>query len=329
MKILVTGSTGFVGAAVARHLLAEGHELRLLVRTASRRDNIADLDAEIVVGDLTEPTSLAGAVKGCDALYHVAADYRLWVRDPRELYETNVGGSKALILAASQAGVQRIVYTSSVAALGLTGDGTPADETTPVRREALVGHYKRSKYDAEQAVLDLVTGRDCPVVIVNPSTPIGPRDIKPTPTGRMIVQAARGKMPAYVDTGLNVVHVDDVARGHLQAFAKGRIGERYILGGENMTLARILADVAAQVGRKPPTVKLPHGLIMPIAMVATALARVTGREPFVFTDAIRMARKRMYFSSQKAEAELGYTHRPPDQAIADAVEWFLQAGYFG
>ena len=327
MKVLVTGATGFVGAAVARTLLGRGEALRLLVRASSDRSNIAGLDAEIAVGDLGDPDSLAAAVKGCDALYHVAADYRLWARDPRELYATNVEGTKSLLFAAAQAGIGRIVYTSSVAALGHTGDGSPADEATPVDRDGVIGDYKRSKYDAEQAVLDLAADHGCPVVIVNPSTPIGPRDVKPTPTGRMIVQAASGAMPAYVDTGLNVVHVDDVAAGHVQAFTHGKIGERYILGGENLSLAEILSMIAAQTGAKPPRVKLPHGLIMPIAHCATAWARLTGREPFVSTDAVRMARKRMYFSSAKAEKELGYTHRPPHEAIDEALKWFRQAGY--
>ncbi len=329
MKILVTGSTGFVGAAVARQLAAKGHDLKLLVRPESDRGNIASLDAQIAIGDLRDTNSLAAAVKGCNALYHVAADYRLWVRRTKDLYETNVGGTKALILAAADAGVERIVYTSSVAALGLNADGSPANEDTPVRPASIIGHYKKSKYDAEQAVLALVKDRGCPVVIVNPSTPIGPGDIKPTPTGRMIVQAATGRMPAYVDTGLNVVHVDDVAAGHLNAYAKGKIGERYILGGEDMSLAEILATVARLLDRKPPKIKLPHGLIMPIAYCATAVAQITGREPFVSTDAIRMARKKMFFSSLKAEKELGYIHRSPSVAIADALQWFRTAGYIG
>lgn len=329
MKILVTGSTGFVGAAVARQLAARDHELRLLVRAQSNRGNIVELDAEIAIGDLTDPQSLISATKGCDALYHVAADYRLWAKNPSEFYATNVEGTKALLLAAAEAGMERIVYTSSVAALGRRDDGAPADEQTHVDPAKLVGHYKRSKYEAEQAVLRLVADHGCPAVIVNPSTPIGPRDIKPTPTGRMIVQAANGHIPAYVDTGLNVVHVDDVAAGHLLAFANGKIGERYILGGRDMTLAEILTAVANHMGRKPPRFRLPHDLIMPIAHGATAWARVTGREPFVSTDAIRMARKSMYFSSAKAEREIGYTHRPPMEAIADALKWFREVGKIG
>jgi dihydroflavonol-4-reductase len=328
MKTLVTGCSGFVGAAVAHKLIERGDALKLLVRATSDRSNLQGLDAEIVVGDLRDRASLDAAVAGCDALYHIAADYRIWVRRPQDLYDTNVTGTRNLLTAAAEAGVSRIIYTSSVAALGLTADGTPATEDTPVNPSAIVGHYKKSKYDAEQAVLALAAD-GCPVIIVNPSTPIGPRDIKPTPTGRLIVEAANGKMPAYVDTGLNVVHVDDVAAGHLLAFDKGQLGRKYILGGQNLSLAEILAEVARQLGRKPPRIKLPHGLIMPLAHCATALAQLTGREPFVATDAIRMARKRMFFSSERAEKELGYIHRSPELAIADALQWFRQVGYIG
>ena len=249
MTTLLTGATGFVGSAVARVLLAHGHSLRLLVRPGSTRSNIAGLQAELAEGDLTDPASLARAADGCDTLFHVAADYRLWVPDPEAMMQANVAGTRALLLAAQSRGVERMVYCSSVAALGLVGDGSVADETTPVHADKIVGVYKRSKYLAEQAVLELVREHAMPVIIVNPSTPVGPRDIKPTPTGRMIRDAARGGMPAYVETGLNIVHVDDVAEGHVLALERGRIGERYILGGEDFALGDLFALVARAAGR--------------------------------------------------------------------------------
>ena len=327
MTILVTGATGFVGSAVARQLVARGEAVRVLVRAGSDRRNIADLPVEPVAGDLRDGPSLARAVRGCRALYHVAADYRIWVPRPAEIYETNVAGSTRLLRAAAEAGVARIVYTSSVAVLG-TGAGSMAgDETTPVSLGDMIGHYKRSKFQAEEAVRHLVREEGLPVVIVNPSTPIGPRDVKPTPTGRMIVEAAAGRMPAFVDTGLNVVHVDDVAAGHLLAFERGTIGERYVLGGENLLLREILAEIAGLCGRRPPRLRLPHGLLLPIAVAAESVSRVTGREPFVTVDGVRMARKRMFFSSAKAEMALGYRARPAAAALADAVQWFRDAGY--
>jgi dihydroflavonol-4-reductase len=323
---LVTGATGFVGSAVARTLLARGHRLRLLVRPGSDRRNVAGLDAEICVGDLTEPGSLRHAVAGCDSLVHVAADYRLWVPDPAAMLRANVEGTRSLLLAARAAGVKRMVYCSSVAALGLTGDGTPADETTPVHPEKIVGIYKRSKYLAEQAVLELVRTDAMPVVIVNPSTPVGPRDIKPTPTGKMIFDAASGRMPAYVETGLNIVHVDDVAEGHALALERGEIGEKYILGGEDFALGDLFALVARVAGRKPPRVKLPLAPLYPVALACEALARGFGVEPVVTRETLAMARKKMFFSSAKARARLGYAPRPAVQAIEDAVGWFrLQA----
>ena len=327
MTTLVTGATGFVGAAVARALLDAGHELRVLVRSTSDRKNLQGLDLDAAVGDLRDADSLRGAAAGCSALFHVAADYRLWTRDPKALYATNVDGSVNVIRAASDAGVQRIVYTSSVATLGLNTDGSPADEETPVALEDMIGHYKRSKFLAERAVTQLVADEQLPVVIVNPSTPIGPGDVKPTPTGRLILDAATGRMPAFVDTGLNVAHVDDVARGHLQAFEQGRIGERYILGGENLSLESILRSVAAISGRRPPKLRLPHGVVMPVAYAAEAWARLFGGEPLATVDGVKMSRKRMYFSCQKAERELGYSHRRADEAIRDAVDWFRQNGY--
>ncbi len=323
-KTLVTGATGFVGAAVARKLLARGEEIRLLTRANSDRSNLDGLDAEIVTGDLTDPSTLPAAVQGCATVYHVAADYRLWVRDPSVLYRANVDGSVALIRAAADAGASRIVYTSSVAALGIPKDRTPGDEETPVSVDDMVGHYKRSKFLAEEAVRRLADG-GAPVVIVSPSTPVGPRDIKPTPTGRVILDAARGKIPAFVDTGLNVVHVDDVAEGHLLAAEKGEIGRRYVLGGENLSLREILTEIARLTGRRPPKVRLPRAPLFPVAWGAEAWARMTnGGEPMVTVDALRMARKWMWFSSDRAERELGYTHRPATEALADALAWFRE-----
>ena len=328
MTTLVTGATGFVGAAVVRRLLARGETVRVLTRPASDRSNIDDLPVEIALGDLLAPDSLPAALSDCRSLYHVAADYRLWAPKPEAMYQANVEGSRNLIRHAMAAGVERIVYTSSVAVLGRTADGRPADEETPVTIDDMIGHYKRSKFLAEEAVRSLIADEDAPVTIVNPSTPIGPRDIKPTPTGRMIVEAAAGRMPAYVDTGLNIVHVDDVAEGHLLAHDRGRIGERYVLGGQDMTLAEILRAIAEIVGRPPPKVRLPHNLILPIAVLAESWARLfkTG-EPFVTIDGIRMAKKRMFFSSAKAKAALGYSHRPPQDALRDAVAWFEGNGY--
>jgi dihydroflavonol-4-reductase len=327
MTTLVTGATGFVGSAVLRKLVAAGHDVRVLSRAASDRGNLAGIDCEIVTGDLTDPASLAAAVAGCDTLLHVAADYRLWVPDPAALDRVNVRGSVDLFRAAAEAGATRMVYTSSVATLGLHKDATPADEATPSTLNDMVGAYKRSKFKAEEAVKMLIREENLPIVIVNPSAPIGPRDIKPTPTGKMIVDAAAGRMPAYVDTGLNVAHVDDVAEGHMLALEKGVVGERYILGGENMTLREILGVVCAHVGRRPPRVKLPHDLLLPLAYGAEAVARMTGRDPMVTVDGIRMAKKMMFFTCERAKRELGYSPRPAIEAIRDAVDWFREHGY--
>ena len=328
MTALITGATGFVGSAVLRKVLARGLAARAMVREGCDRRNLDGLDVEVVAGDLSDPESLSAAVKGCDTLFHVAADYRLWIPDPEPIYRINVEGTRQLMLRAAEAGVQRIVYTSSVATLGLKTDGSPADEQTPVSLSDMIGHYKRSKFLAEREVVELVRGSGLSIVVVNPSTPIGPRDLKPTPTGRMILEAARGRIPAFVDTGLNVVHVDDVAEGHLLALERGRAGERYILGGRNMALAEILAAIAAKVGRRPPRIRLPHDLVLPLAHLVEAWARLTGgEEPFVTVDGIRMARKWMYFSTAKAEAELGYRARPAQQALDDAVDWFAAEGY--
>jgi dihydroflavonol-4-reductase len=327
VPILVTGATGFVGSAVVRRLLAAGEAVRALVRPGSNRRNLNGLKVEAVTGDLRDPASLERALTGCRGLYHLAADYRLWAPHPDELYETNVTGTKNIMFAAASAGVERIVYTSSVAALGLNTGGNPADEETPVSLADMIGHYKRSKFLAEEEIRRLVRDLDLPAITVNPSLPVGPRDIKPTPTGRMIIKAAAGHMPAYVDTGLNVVHVDDVAEGHLLAFSKGKVGERYILGGYNMTLGEILIGIAAEMGRKPPRVKLPHGVVLPIAYVSEIWARLTGSEPFATVDGVRMAKKKMFFSSAKAESELGYRARPAVEALRDALAWFRANGY--
>jgi dihydroflavonol-4-reductase len=270
--------------------------------------------------------SLARAVDGCRYLYHVAADYRIWVPDPVPMFRANVEGTRDLLTAALAAGIERVVYTSSVATLGLV-PGDSADEETPSSFDDMIGPYKQSKFAAEEAVRELARDRGLPVVIVNPSTPVGPGDVKPTPTGRLIVEAARGQMPAFVDTGLNIVHVDDVAEGHLAAAEKGLIGDRYILGGENLTLAEILAEVATAAGRRPPRLRVPHGALLPVAFGAELVARISGREPFVTLDGVRMSRKKMYFSSEKASREFGYTPRPARQAIADAVSWFRDKGY--
>lgn len=325
---LLTGATGFVGSAVARALLARGHSLRLLTRAGSPRANIAGLDAQIVTGDLTDPASLARAVAGCRYVFHVAADYRLWVPDPAAMMRANVDGTRALLLAAQAQGVEKIVYCSSVAALGLTGTGAPADETTPVKPEHVVGIYKQSKLAAQRAVLELVAEHGVPAVLVNPSTPVGPRDIKPTPTGRTIRDAALGRMPAYVETGLNIVHVDDVAEGHCLALEHGRVGETYILGGEDMTLAEVFATVAACAGRPAPRVKLPLAPLYPVALISEALGHF-GIEPLLTRETLKMARKKMFFSSNKARAALGYAPRPAAQAIADAVAYFLAQGRAG
>ncbi len=327
MTLLVTGASGFLGSAVARALLAEGESVRVLTRATSDPANLRDLDAEVVHGDLRDAASLERACRGCHGLYHVAADYRLWVRDPDELYQSNVEGTRNIMQAALAAGIERIVYTSSVATLGIRADGRPGDEDTPVALRDMIGHYKRSKFLAERVVDELVGSAGLPAVIVNPSTPIGPRDVKPTPTGRIVRDAARGRIPAYVDTGLNVAHVDDVARGHLLAFRAGNIGRRYILGGENLALREILATVAAWRGRPPPRLRLPRRAVYPVAWVSQWWAAVTGGpEPQATVDGLRMAAKKMYFDCARAERELGYRARPAREAIEDALQWFLESG---
>ena len=327
MTTLVTGGNGFVGSALVRLLLEQDHQVRGLVRPGSDRRNLEQLDVDLVEGDLTDAASLQRAVKGCSHLFHVAADYRLWIPDPERMYKTNVDGSRNLLRAAADAGAGRMVYTSSVATLGINRDRSPADETTPVSLADMVGHYKRSKFLAEQAVLELVQEQGLPIVIVNPSTPIGPRDVKPTPTGRIIVDALRGKIPAYVDTGLNITHVDDVAAGHLLAFERGEPGKRYILGGENLSLQAILGIICDYADLAPPRLRLPHNAVYPFAWLAEQWARVSGKEPFATVDGVKMAKKFMYFSSGLAQQTLGYAPRPARLAIEDAINWFRENGY--
>lgn len=324
---LVTGASGFIGSAVVRCLLAAGFQVRALVRTSSRLDNLQGLDVETVTGDLLAPDSLALALDGCGALFHVAADYRLWVPDPAGLYAVNVDGSRNIMLAAAKARVHRVVYTSSVATLAVHADGSPANEEDAVGIEDMIGHYKRSKFLAEHQVRALGEQLHLDTVIVNPAAPVGPRDIRPTPTGRMIVDAARGRMPAYVDTGLDIVHVDDVAMGQLLAYQHGANGRRYILGGENFALREILSRVAALSGHAAPRLRLPTGALPPLAWLAECLARVNGREPAMTLAGVKLARKHMYYSHARAAQELGYRPRPAQCAIEDAVRWFGEHGY--
>ncbi|HEX3916724.1 MAG TPA: hopanoid-associated sugar epimerase [Caulobacteraceae bacterium] len=325
--ILVTGATGFVGSAVLRALEARGARVRVLARPTSPRLNLEGAACDVVVGDMTDPVSMAGALAGVRYLFHVAADYRLWARDPNEVRRANIVGAQVVMEAALAAGVERIVYTSSVATLRAPDTPTIVDETAALPDGGGVGAYKQSKVASERLVERMVAERGLPAVIVNPSTPIGPRDIKPTPTGRMVVEAATGKIPAFVDTGLNLVHVDDVAEGHLLALEKGRIGERYILGGKDLSLREMLADIAALTGRKAPTTALPRGPLYPLAFIAEGIAQITGKAPMLTRDALDMAAHHMFFSSAKAERELGYHARPHTEALADALAWFGAAGY--
>lgn len=327
MRTLVTGANGFVGSAVLRVLINEGHDVRTLVRPGSNRLNLDGLRVEIVEGDLTNEDSLRKAVLQCDNLFHVAADYRLWVPEPKAIYQTNVEGTRNLIRCAVEAGVKRVVYTSSVATLGLNTDRSPSNEETPVTLEQMTGHYKRSKFLAEQVVKELVETIGAPVVIVNPSTPVGPRDIKPTPTGRIFVDTLNNRMPAYVDTGLNIVHVDDVAYGHMLAFKRGEIGERYILGGENMTLKDILTAISDFSGVSRPKIRIPHNVVLPIAWIAERWSSISGKPPIASVDEVKMSKKYMYFSSEKAIQKLSYNPRPAMEAIEDAISWFRANGY--
>ncbi|MGA7488966.1 MAG: hopanoid-associated sugar epimerase [Xanthobacteraceae bacterium] len=323
--LLVTGASGFVGAAIANAARASGNRVRVLVRRSSPRINV-HADDEVIVGDIRDRASLLPALRGVRYLAHAAADYRLWAPDPEEIIRTNVEGTRCVMEEALRAGVERIVHTSSVATLELS-DGAPSDETRPLPAGKAIGAYKKSKVLAERVVEDMVKRQGLPAVIVNPSTPIGPGDVKPTPTGRIIVECASGRMPGFVDTGLNLVHVDDVAAGHLAALRRGRIGERYILGGENVRLGTMLADVADMVGRRKPRLRFPIPALYPVALGAEAWARLTGRAPFATMDGLRMARHYMFFNDAKARRELGYTSRPYRQAIADAIAWFREAGY--
>jgi dihydroflavonol-4-reductase len=310
---------------VARALQARGAQLRVLVRPTSDRRNLEGLDAQVVDGDMRDQASMTRALQGCRWLFHVAADYRLWARDMEEIVRNNVAGVSAVMAAAAEAGVERVVYTSSVATLRIP-NGAPGTETAPLSEDEAIGAYKRSKVAAER-LAERAAADGLPVVIVNPSTPIGPNDVKPTPTGRIVVEAARGRMPAYVDTGLNLVHVDDVAQGHLLALENGRVGERYILGGQDASLGEMLGEIAKLTGRPAPSVKLPIAPLYPLAEVAELIGRVTGKEPFLTKDSLKMASHHMYFSSAKAERELGYRARAYPEALRDAIDWFRRHGY--
>jgi dihydroflavonol-4-reductase len=323
---LVTGASGFVGSAVARLLVERGFRVRALVRSSSPQHHLAGLDIEYVRGDLRDPESVRQAMTGVRCVFHVAADYRLWARNPREIIDNNMLSTQIVMEEAQRAGVERIVYTSSVATLKTGPSDDSSDETASMQEHQVIGTYKLSKLLAEKLVLDMAA-RGLPVTIVNPSTPIGPRDVKPTPTGRLIVEAAAGRVPVFVETGLNMVHVDDVAAGHLAALERGRIGERYILGGQNVSLSEILLTIAAQTGRRPPRRKNTRGAVLPVAVVAEAVARRTGREPFVTVDGLRMSKNRMFFTAAKAEQELGFRARPYAEGIQDAIEWFRGAGH--
>jgi dihydroflavonol-4-reductase len=327
VKVFLTGATGFVGGHVARAYAAEGAELRLLTRASSRLAGIEGLAAEVVVGDLRQPEGLRSALRGCDALVHVAADYRLWVRDPKEMYAANVDGTRELLRIAREEGVAKVVYTSSVATMGFKDDGTIVDETTPVERADMIGPYKRSKFMAEQeAIAAARAGQQ--VTILNPTTPIGPGDAKPTPTGRIIVDFLNKKFPAYVDTGLNLVDVAEVARMHVVALERGTPGERYILGGENLTLKQILDRMSAITGLPSPTMKVPHAVAMAFAYFdETITGKLLGREPRATVEEVRMSRKHMFASSAKAERELGFKVLPVYNALRAAIEWFVAHGY--
>lgn len=326
MKTFITGATGFIGASIARELLRDGREVRVLVRPGSDTSNLTGLDVEIHRGDLRDSASLESGLKGCDVLYHAAADYRLWTRTPQEMYRINVDGTAAILEAALRNGLSRVVYTSSVGTLGNPGNGTPGSETTAVSLADMVGHYKKSKFLAEREAEKFIA-RGLPLVIVNPSTPIGPLDIKPTPTGKIIVDFLRRKMPAYLDTGLNIIAVEDCARGHILAEQRGRIGQKYILGNSNLTLRDIFCLLEEITGLSAPRVRLPYTPILLAAYVNEAFAKITGKEPLIPLAGVQMAAKFMYFDSSRAVRELGLPQTPVKEALRRAVEWFRDHNY--
>jgi dihydroflavonol-4-reductase len=323
---LVTGGTGFLGAHVVRALLRRREPVRCLVRESSSRRNLDGLPVEIAVGDLSDPPSLDRALRGVDTLYHCAADYRLFAQRPRDIFRTNVAGTDNLLRAAAQAGIRRVVYTSSVGTLGHGNGDSPADETTPVSRSEMIGAYKTSKFDAERGA-EAWASRGLPVVIVHPSTPVGELDVKPTPTGRMIVDFLNHRMPAYVDTGLNLIDASDVAQGHLLAAERGRTGEKYVLGNRNMSLKEIFDALSSLAGIPSPRIRLPSWVPIAVGAVDTALARILRYEPRVALDSARMSRRRMYFDSTKAVRELGLPQTPVEDALARAVAWFRENGF--
>jgi dihydroflavonol-4-reductase len=327
MLAFVTGATGFVGSHVARVLAEQGADLRLLTRVSSDPRNIAELKGERVVGDLRDPVSFENALRGCEVVFHVAADYRLWVRDPEQMYRANVEGTRGLLEAARKQGVRRVVYTSSVATMGFSSNGHSADESSPVSLDKMIGHYKRSKFMAEQVALEAgKSGMD--VVVVNPTTPVGEKDIKPTPTGRIVVDFLKKRFPAYVDTGLNLVDVDVCARGHVSALERGKSGERYILGGENLTLKQILDKLAVITGLPSPKIRVPYAVALATGVVDEMFTgHLLKREPRATIDAVRMGRKKMFVTSAKAERDLGWKTAPVDGALRRAVQWFQANGY--
>ena len=326
---LVTGATGFVGSAVARLLINSGYTVNTLVRSTSSLDNLKGLNVEIIYGDLKDQNSLEIALKDCRYLFHVAADYRLWSLHPQELYDNNVQGTENIMRAAIIANVEKIVYTSSVATLGLHKDESPANEDSTVTFNDMIGDYKKSKYLAEEVVKKMVIDEGLPATIVNPSTPVGPGDIKPTPTGKLILDAAAGKIPAFVDTGLNWVHVDDVAAGHLLALENGKLGERYILGNENFSMKVLLEKIASITGRSAPKIQLPHNFVLPIAYAAEWWANITKskKEPMATVSGVKLSKKKMYFSVDKAKNELGYKPKNVMIALNDAINWYKENNY--
>ena len=320
---LVTGATGFIGSHVARCLMRRGDRLRIMARNSSRKSNIEALGCEVVIGDINDLNSMLRCVQGCGRVYHVAADYRLWAKNPKEIYDNNVGGTRNLLSACCEAGVGKVIYTSSVGTIGMRHDGVPADESSPVGLDDMIGHYKRSKFMAEQVAFEFANS-GLPVVIVNPTTPIGAADLKPTPTGKIIQDFIRGRLPAYVDTGLNLVGVEDVAEGHLMAEDKGIVGERYILGGENWSLKEILEALAKICGRRAPRVRIPWAAAWVVCCLENFISEtVLRREPSIPLEGVRMSRHKMYVSSEKARRELGFNPRPVRESLKTAVDYFI------